>query len=80
MFGIQANPEDMIGANCANAAEETKDYFKDPDQFIERITEILENQETVLSDELQIDGWQNFGARLHTIIQRWRIQGSFMEL
>ncbi|WP_421807622.1 PAS domain-containing sensor histidine kinase [Flagellimonas sp.] len=54
MFGIQANPEDMIGANCANAAEETKDYFKDPDQFIERITEILENQETVLSDELQM--------------------------
>ncbi|WP_108244323.1 PAS domain-containing sensor histidine kinase [Muricauda brasiliensis] len=54
MFGIQANPEDMIGADCANAAEESKDYFKDPEQFIDRITEILKNQETVLSDELQM--------------------------
>jgi PAS domain S-box-containing protein len=57
MFGVQANPEAMIGANCANAAEETKGYFKNPEQFIARITEILKNQETVLSDELEmVDG------------------------
>jgi len=57
MFGIQANPEDMIGMNCANAAEETKGYFKNPAQFIQRIAEILKKKETVLSDELEmIDG------------------------
>lgn len=57
MFGIPAKPEDMIGADCKNAAEETKGYFKNPDQFIARIAEILENRETVLSDELElVDG------------------------
>ena len=57
MFGIQAKPEDMIGADCANAAEETKGYFKNPDQFIERIAKILNTKETVLSDEIEmVDG------------------------
>lgn len=57
MFDIPAKPEDMIGADCTNAAEETKGYFKNPDQFTERIAEILKNKETVLSDELEmVDG------------------------
>ena len=30
MFGIQATPEQMVGTNCENAAEESKTYFKDP--------------------------------------------------
>ena len=57
MFGIPAKPEEMIGSDCANAAEETKGYFKNPNQFIARIAEILKNRETVLSDELEmVDG------------------------
>jgi PAS domain S-box-containing protein len=44
----------MIGADCANAAEETKGYFKNPDQFISRIAEILAAKEPVLSDEIEM--------------------------
>ncbi|WP_445382585.1 PAS domain S-box protein [Robiginitalea sp. IMCC43444] len=57
MFGIQASPEQMIGADCSNAAEESKGFFKNPDKFVKRIDEILRKRETVLADELElIDG------------------------
>lgn len=57
MFGIGVAPEKMIGADCANAAEETKGFFKNSDRFVHRIAEVLKNREAVLSDELEmIDG------------------------
>ncbi len=57
MFGVPAKPEEMIGTDCACAAEESKNYFKNPEQFMDRIDEILEKREPVLSDELEmVDG------------------------
>nr|WP_293294765.1 PAS domain-containing sensor histidine kinase [Allomuricauda sp.] len=57
MFSVPANPEDMTGMDCGCAAEKTKDLFKNPDQFMARIAEILENREPVLADELEmVDG------------------------
>lgn len=57
MFGIPAKPEQMIGVDCANAADETKKYFKSPKQFVDRIAELLKRRETALSDELEmVDG------------------------
>lgn len=57
LFNIPANPEDLKGADCSESAEQSKIYFKNPDAFVKRIEEILEQKETVLSDELElIDG------------------------
>lgn len=57
MFGIPVPPEDMIGVDCANTAEQTKGYFKNPDHFVGRIAEVLKNKKTVLADELEmVDG------------------------
>ena len=57
MFGIPTSPEKIIGMDCANAAEETKSYFKNPEHFVNRISEVLEKKQTVLSDELEmVDG------------------------
>ncbi|MDC6406244.1 MULTISPECIES: PAS domain S-box protein [Maribacter] len=57
LFNIPANPEDLKGADCSESAEQSKVYFKNPDTFVKRIEEILEQREIVLSDELElIDG------------------------
>ena len=57
MFGVSATPEQMKGADCSNAAEESKHFFKDPEEFVARINVILKAQELVLSDELEtVDG------------------------
>ncbi|RRQ48043.1 PAS domain S-box protein [Maribacter algicola] len=57
LFSIPANPNDLKGADCSESAEQSKIYFKNPDAFVKRIEEILEQRETVLSDELElVDG------------------------
>ncbi|WP_405327887.1 PAS domain S-box protein [Leeuwenhoekiella sp. LLG6367-2.1] len=57
MFGIDVNPEMLIGADCIKAADDAKTLFKDPDKFLVRISEILEKRELVTGDELElIDG------------------------
>ena len=53
MFGIEATPEQMVGANCENAAEESKAFFKDPEEFVGRINKILKERKLVLADELK---------------------------
>lgn len=40
LFGVPADPEDMVGYDCSNAAEQSKDLFKDPGQFIEDVSRI----------------------------------------
>ncbi|MFN8529668.1 MAG: ATP-binding protein [Anaerolineae bacterium] len=37
MFGISLPPDQLIGSDCAQAAEEAKHLFSDPDTFIQRI-------------------------------------------
>lgn len=54
MFGIEVPPELLIGADCSNAAEESKLYFKDSEQFVARIKQILEEKQTVLNEHLEL--------------------------
>jgi PAS domain S-box-containing protein len=57
MFAISAQPDQMVGADCSMAAEETKNYFKYPEKFVQRISEILKTREKVINDELEmLDG------------------------
>ena len=54
MFGIPAPPETILGADCTNAAEESKALFKDPGKFIADINVILADKNTALNNELEL--------------------------
>ena len=40
-FKIKARPDQLVGADCSESAEESKGLFKDPEQFVKRIDELL---------------------------------------
>lgn len=52
LFSIPVTPNELKGQDCSNAAQENKILFKNPDAFVNRINEILENKKEVLGDEL----------------------------
>lgn len=54
LFEIPVPPDQLKGADCSNAAEESKHHFKDPKAFVKRIDEILKSRKLVLSDELEM--------------------------
>ena len=57
MFGIEAEPESMRGYDCAQATENIKPLFKNPNQFIERVNEIKRNKKEVIAEEIElVDG------------------------
>jgi len=58
-FEIPATPEQLIGVDCANAAEQSKMLFLKPERFVERIDEILARQEPVIGEE-----WEMVSGRI----------------
>ncbi len=54
MFGIPAPPEALKGADCSNAAEDSKHHFEEPDKFVNRINALLADRKTVISEELKL--------------------------
>jgi PAS domain S-box-containing protein len=52
IFDISGTPEDLIGRDCAETAEELKDLFADPDGFSDRVGEILAARDPVFDEEL----------------------------
>jgi signal transduction histidine kinase len=44
LFGIQASPDQMIGADCSESAELSKHFFKDPELFVSRINALIQNK------------------------------------
>jgi len=51
VFSIPVPPEKMIGVDCTNSAEQSKELFKNPESFISSINAILKEKKTV-TDEL----------------------------
>lgn len=57
MFNIDLEPETMIGFDCSNSAEQVKGMFRNEENFVSRINEILNNKEIVAQEELElVDG------------------------
>ncbi len=52
LFHIPVAPEFLVGMDCSNAAQESKKYFKDPEQFVQRIAQIYEQAENVKDEQL----------------------------
>lgn len=57
MFGIPVDAFHLIGMDCSNSAEETKNLFLEPEQFVTEIKELLENKTIKTHEELKlVDG------------------------
>ena len=57
LFNIEQTPNQLIGNDCEESEEHTKKFFKNSENFVSRIEDILAKRETVLSDELEmVDG------------------------
>lgn len=54
LFQIPVSPDQLKGADCSNAAEESKHHFADPEGFVKRIEKVLKSKKLVLSDELKM--------------------------
>jgi PAS domain S-box-containing protein len=54
IFEIPAVPEQMKGMNCENSAEQAKELFLNPEEFINGIDIILSNKKLVIGDKLEM--------------------------
>ncbi len=52
LFSIPVAPELLIGADCAQAAEQSKGLFCNPEGFVKRVDELLVKKELTLSEDL----------------------------
>jgi len=52
LFEIPAAPDQLLGFDCNLSAQQSKEMFADPEGFIQKIDQILANQEIVLDEEL----------------------------
>jgi len=60
MFGIPVGPEVLVGTDCSQSAEQTKDMFTDPARFVSRIDELLILQEISLNEEVTLRDGRTF--------------------
>ncbi|MFB6267099.1 MAG: PAS domain S-box protein [Halodesulfurarchaeum sp.] len=51
LFEIPVSPADLLGVDCAAAAEDVKEHFENPERFIESTESLLEDRERVLGQE-----------------------------
>ena len=54
MFGISESAESMVGLDCKAASNSLKFMFKDGDQFLERVDEILEKKKLISGELLEL--------------------------
>jgi len=60
MFGIPAEPKDLLGSDCSTAAEQSKGLFADPEGFVSTVTVRLRNQTIVTNEELSLADGRTF--------------------
>ncbi|SEP79285.1 PAS domain S-box protein [Neolewinella agarilytica] len=76
LFNIPLTPEEMVGLDCADLALAAADYFVEPDQFMERILEIIRNQEIVIDEELPTKDGKVFSRNFIPILIDGENQGT----
>jgi PAS domain S-box-containing protein len=54
IFNISANPEELIGMDCSQSAEQSKSLFENPDEFVAKINDILVRQEICVEEKLTL--------------------------
>ncbi len=58
LFNIPVPPENLIGTDCSQAAEQSKGLFVHPEEFISRVNSILNNRKTVTQEQLSMKNGQ----------------------
>lgn len=53
LFNIDLSPSDLIGINCLSLADEIQGHFKDPENFLSRVNEVLEKGKLLLRNNLK---------------------------
>ncbi len=59
-FGIPVAPEALQGVDCQQAAQTSKQLFAEPEKFIQRVDEILGQNQIVLNEELPLQDGRIF--------------------
>lgn len=54
MFSMPVTPEQLKGVDCSGMAEQSKGFFKYPDQFVARVNQLLAEQKVSIGDELEL--------------------------
>ncbi|MHB8387850.1 bifunctional diguanylate cyclase/phosphodiesterase [Metallibacterium sp.] len=60
MFGIDGNPEQLLGARAADIIERISPVYANPEREVRRIHEILEHAESVQGEEMEIRGGRTY--------------------
>ena len=60
MFAIPAPPEALTGADCSESAEQNKQLFINPKNFVAGIDLILDNKKAVYNDKLELLDGRHF--------------------
>ena len=68
LFGFSEPPEEIVGTDCAQLAEEVSGLFADPAGFVDRIDELVESREPVDDERLELADGRTF-ARSHRPIE-----------
>ncbi len=53
-FGIKTPPEKLIGSDVSDLYGQITHLFNEPEQFTERINDLIDNKNAVLNDELEL--------------------------
>jgi len=54
MFNIPLPPEEMVGMDCSQSAEQVKHLFKQSEEFVQRISEILSLRNISVGERLEL--------------------------
>ncbi|AEI48656.1 PAS domain S-box protein [Runella slithyformis] len=54
LFAIPLKAELLIGIDCSQSAEQSKHLFSNPEEFVQRINELLARQEIMINEELHM--------------------------
>lgn len=68
LFEFSGSPEELVGTDCKRLAEQVSDSFENPDQFLERIDELVETRDAVDDEELALADGRTF-ERSHRPIE-----------
>lgn len=74
-FQIPVDPQLLVGADCSSAAEQSKGLFKDPELFVTRVQEILEERKLVIGEELELKNGLIFSRDYIPIYTEGNYQG-----
>ena len=57
LFEITKAPNDLVGINCFTLIDDVKKLFKNPEEFVVRVEEILNKREIVIDEQIElVDG------------------------